>query len=225
MDPVRQFSVRGRSQVGALQANKVLRNTYLLLSSTLLFSAAVAGTSMALNLPYPGLIITLVGYFGLLFATERCADRPLGLVLVFALTGFMGYTLGPILNMYLHSFNHGGQLIMTALGGTGVIFFGLSAYTLVSGRRFQTWGTSLFIGLLVAFVLGIANIFFQMPALSLAVSALFMILCSGLILYQTAEIVHGGETNYIRATVILFVSLFNIFLSLLSILGFVGGRD
>lgn len=223
MEPFRQIS--SRSHVGALQANKVLRNTYMLLSLTLLFSAAVAGTAMVLNLPYPGLLITIVGYFGLLFATERCADRGLGLVLVFALTGFMGYTLGPILNLYLRTFSNGGELIMTALGGTGVIFLALSAYTLISGRRFQTWGTSLFIGLMVAFVLGLANLFFHMPALSLAVSALFMILCSGLIMYQTAEIVHGGETNYIRATVTLFVSLFNIFLSLLSILGFVGGRD
>lgn len=224
MNPQQQVTARARA-TSTLQANAVLRNTYMLLAMTLLFSAAVAGTAMAMNWPYPGLIITLVGYFGLLFATHKTADSSLGLVCVFALTGFMGYTIGPILSAYIAAFSNGTELVMTAMGGTGVIFLGLSAYVLISGRRFQTWGTTLFVGMLVAFVLAMANLFFQMPALSLAVSGLFMLVSSGIILYQTAEIVHGGETNYIRATVVLFVSLFNLFLSLLQILGFVGGED
>lgn len=213
-----------RAQV-ALATNNVLRNTYILLSLTLLFSAAVAATAMALALPYPGLIITLVGYFGLLFAVERTKNSGLGLVFVFALTGFMGYTLGPILNMYINGFSNGGQIVMLALGGTGAMFFGLSSYALISGKRFNQWAGALFAGILVAFLLGLGAVLFQIPALSLAVSALFILLMSGLILYQTGEIIHGGETNYISATVTLFVSLYNMFLSLLSILGVVMGED
>src|SRR5699024_11039693 len=213
-----------RAQV-ALATNNVLRNTYILLSMTLLFSAAVAGTAMALALPYPGLIITMVGYFGLLFAVERTKNSGLGLVFVFALTGFMGYTLGPILNLYINGFSNGGQIVMLALGGTGVIFLGLSSYALVSGKRFNQWAGVLFAGILVAFLLGLGAVLFQIPALSLAVSALFILLMSGLILYQTGEIIHGGETNYISATVTLFVSIYNMFLSLLSILGFAMGDD
>lgn len=209
----------------ALATNNVLRNTYLLLSMTLLFSAAVAGISMALALPYPGLIITMVGYFGLLFAVERTKNSSLGLVFVFALTGFMGYTLGPIINAYLTMFSNGAEIVMLALGGTGAIFIGLSSYVLVSGKRFNQWAGALFAGILVAFVMSIAAIIFSIPALSLAVSVLFVALMSGLILYQTGEIIHGGETNYISATVTLFVTIFNLFLSLLSILGFAMGDD
>lgn len=209
----------------ALATNNVLRNTYLLLSMTLLFSAAVAGATMALGLPYPGLIIVLVGYFGLLFAVEKTKRSGWGLFFVFALTGFMGYTLGPILSMYIAAFSNGAQIVMLALGGTGAIFVGLSGYALASGRRFNQWAGALFAGILVAFLLGIGAIIFNIPALSLAVSALFILLMSGLILYQTGEIVNGGETNYITATVTLFVSIYNLFLSLLSILGFVMGDD
>jgi len=214
----------GRVQ-SALDTNKVLRNTYMLLSMTLLFSAAVAGISMALALPYPGIIITLVGYFGLLFAVERTKNSALGLVFVFALTGFMGYTLGPIINMYLTMFSNGAEIVMLALGGTGAIFIGLSSYALVSGKRFNQWAGALFAGIIVAFVMSIAAIIFSIPALSLAVSVLFVALMAGVILYQTGEIIHGGETNYISATVTLFVTIFNLFLSLLQILGFAMGED
>jgi len=209
----------------ALATNSVLRNTYMLLSMTLLFSAIVAGTTMALGLPYPGPIITLVGYFGLLFGVEKTKNSGMGLVLVFALTGFMGYTLGPILNLYIHGFSNGGQMVMLALGGTGALFFGLSGYALVSGRRFNQWAGMLFAGILVAFLLGLGAIFFHIPALSLAVSALFVLLMSGLIVFQTGEIIHGGETNYISATVTLFVALYNMFLSLLSLLAAFMGND
>ena len=207
-----------RSQEAILATNKVIKNTYILLSMTLLFSAACAGVSMALNLPYPGLFLTLAIYFGLLFATAKFSDSGLGLVFVFALTGFLGYTLGPILNAYL-SLPNGGELVMTAMGATGAIFLGLSGYALTSRRNFSFMGSFLMIGILVAFLAGIGAIFFQLPALSLAVSAMFVLLMSGLILYQTSEIIHGGETNYIMATVTLFVALFNLFTSLLHLLG------
>lgn len=209
----------------ALATNSVLRNTYMLLSMTLLFSAAVAGTAMALNAPHPGMIITLVGYFGLLFAVEKTKDSAMGLVSVFALTGFMGYTIGPIINMYLTQFSNGGQIVMMALGGTGAIFLGMSGYALASGRRFNQWAGMLFIGIMVAFVMGLIAVIFSIPALSMAVSALFVLLMAGLIVYQTGEIVHGGETNYISATVTLFVTIYNLFLSLLQLLGVFAGEE
>ena len=209
---------------GALATNKVLRNTYSLLSMTLLFSAATAGMSMALNLPHPGLLLTLAGYFGLLFATSRFRNSGLGLVCVFALTGFMGYTLGPILNAYL-SLANGGQVVMTAMGGTGLIFLGLSGYALASRKDFSFMGGFLMVGILVAFLGGLAAVFLEMPMLSLAVSAMFVLLMAGLILFETSNIIHGGETNYIMATVTLYVSIFNLFTSLLHLLGFMGGEE
>jgi modulator of FtsH protease len=209
---------------GALATNKVLRNTYSLLSMTLLFSAATAGVSMALNLPHPGLLLTLAGYFGLLFATSKFRNSGLGLVCVFALTGFMGYTLGPILNAYL-SLANGGQVVMTAMGGTGLIFLGLSGYALASRKDFSFMGGFLMVGILVAFLGGLAAVFLEMPMLSLAVSAMFVLLMAGLILFETSNIIHGGETNYIMATVGLYVSIFNLFTSLLHLLGFMGGEE
>jgi modulator of FtsH protease len=213
-----------RGQTAVLSTNKVVRNTYWLLSMTLLFSALTAGVSMALNLPHPGLLITLVGYFGLLFATTKFRDSSLGLVFVFALTGFMGYTLGPILNAYL-AMSNGGQLVMTAMSATGIIFLGLSGYALTSRKDFSFMGSFLMVGILVAFFAGLAAVFFEMPALSLAVSAMFVLLMSGLILYETSNIINGGETNYIMATVTLFVAIYNLFTSLLHLLGFLGGEE
>ena len=218
MNPVTQ------TQTSLLATNKVIRNTYSLLSMTLLFSAITAGISMALNLPHPGLLLTLVGYFGLLFATAKFRNSALGLLFVFALTGFMGYTLGPILNSYL-SLANGGQIVMTAMAGTGAIFLGLSGYALTTRKDFSYMGGFLMVGILVAFLAGIAAIFFQMPALSLAVSSIFILLMSGLILYETSNIIHGGETNYIMATVSLFVAIFNLFTSLLHLLGFMNGEQ
>jgi len=213
-----------RSQVTTLETNKVLRNTYTLLSMTLLFSGLTAGGAMALNLPHPGLIITLVGYFGLLFLTTKYRDTGLGIAFVFTLTGFMGYTLGPILSSYLALAN-GGQIVMTAMGGTGAIFLGLSAYALTTRKDFSFMGGFLMVGILVAFMAGLGSVFFEVPALSLAVSAMFILLMSGLILYETSNIIHGGETNYIMATVTLYVSIFNLFTSLLHLLGFMNGEE
>lgn len=211
-------------QSTTLATNKVIRNTYNLLSMTLLFSALVAGVSMSLNLPHPGLLLTLGGYFGLLFLTAKFRDSAKGLGFVFALTGFMGYTLGPVLNSFL-ALPNGGQIVMTAMGATGIIFLSLSAYALTSRKNFSFIGGFLMAGILVAFFAGLAAVFFEMPALSLAVSAMFVLLMSGLILYQTSELIHGGETNYIMATVTLYVSIFNLFTSLLHLLGAMGGDD
>ena len=212
------------SRGNIIETNRVLRNTYALLALTLLFSAATAGISMALNLPHPGLVLTLVGYFGLLFLTSRFRNSGIGLVMVFALTGFMGYTLGPLLNAYL-SLANGPQMVMTALGGTGVIFLGLSGYVLVSRKDFSFMGGFLMAGILVAFLAGLGAIFFEMPGLALAVSSLFVLLMAGLILYETSNIIHGGETNYIMATVTLYVSIYNLFTSLLHLLGVMGGQE
>jgi len=207
-----------------LATNKVIRNTYTLLSMTLLFSGLTAGVSMALNLPHPGLLITIGGYFGLLFLTTKFRDSAMGLGFVFALTGFMGYTLGPILNSYL-ALPNGGQLVMTAMGGTGAIFLGLSGYALTTRKDFSFMGGFLITGILVAFIAGLGAMLFEIPALSLVVSSMFILLMAGLILYETSNIIHGGETNYIMATVTLFVSIFNLFTSLLHLLGFMSGND
>jgi len=222
MDPLANTVIR--TQPSVLATNKVIRNTYILLSMTLVFSALTAATSMVLNLPHPGMLITFAGYFGLLFLTTRFSDSGLGLLFVFALTGFMGYTLGPVLNAYL-SLPNGNQLVMTALGATGVIFLSLSGYALTSRKDFSFMGAFLMVGILVAFLAGIAAVFFTMPGLSLAVAAMFVLLMSGLILYQTSQIIHGGETNYIMATVTLYVSIYNLFLSLLQLLGAFSGDD
>ena len=213
-----------RSQSSTLATNKVIRNTYMLLSMTLLFSALTAGVSMALNLPHPGLLLTLAGYFGLLFLTAKFRDSALGLAFVFALTGFMGYTLGPILNAYL-ALPNGGQLVMTAMGATGAIFLGLSGYALTSRRDFSFMGGFLMVGILVAFLAGLGAVFFEMPGLSLAVSSMFVLLMAGLILYETSNIIHGGETNYIMATVTLYVAIYNLFTSLLHLLGALGSQE
>ena len=214
-----------RDEVSILATNKVLKNTYILLAMTLIFSAATAGLSMSMNLQHPGMIITLVGYFGLLWLTAKFRNSSLGILCVFALTGFMGMTLGPILNMYLNAYSNGHELIMTSLGGTGVIFLGLSAYALTTKKDFSFIAGFLMVGILVAFLAGLGAIVFNIPALSLGVSAMFIMLMSGMILYQTSAIIHGGETNYIMATVTLYISLFNLFTSLLHILGAMSGRN
>ena len=224
MTPFKTRAIALPSPVGTraesvLATNRVIRNTYMLLSMTLLFAAITAAASVAMRLPHPGLIITLVGYFGLLFLTTKLRNSGWGVLSVFGLTGFMGYTLGPILNAYL-SLPNGHETVMLALGGTGAVFLGLSAYAVVSRKDFGFMGGFLAVGILVAFLAGLAAIFFQLPAMSLAVSAAFMLLASGLILFETSQIIHGGETNYVMATVSLYVSIYNLFVSLLSLLGF-----
>lgn len=211
-------------QVSSLATSGVLRNTYMLLSMTLAFSALTAGVAMAFNMPHPGLLLTLVGYFGLLFLVSKYQNSAAGLGFVFALTGFMGYTLGPILNSYL-SLPNGSQVVMTTMAGTAVIFLALSAYAVTSRKDFSFMGTFLMIGILVGFLAGLGAIFFDMPGLSLAVSAMFVLLMAGLILYETGNIINGGEMNYIMATVTLYVAIFNLFSSLLHLLGFMGDGE
>ena len=200
----------------------VLRNTYRLLSMTLAFSALTALGAAALALPHPGLLLTLAGYFGLLFLTSRLRNSAWGIAAVFALTGFMGYTLGPILNAYL-AMSGGPSIVATAMGSTAAVFLGLSVYARSAPvTNMPRFGTFLFVGIVTAFVLALVAAFGQMPMLSLAVSGLFVLLMSGLIVYETQNIITGGETNYIMATVTLFVAIYNLFASLLHLLGFLG---
>lgn len=204
-------------------AQRVLRNTYGLLSLTLIFSAGVAALSVALALPGPGLILTLGGYFGLLFAIHKLKNSGWAIPAVFALTGFMGYSLGPLLSRTL-SLPGGATTIAMALASTGAIFLALSAWVSITRRDFQWMGGMLFAGMVVALLAGLAAMFFQIPALALAVSGAVALISAGLILYETSAIVNGGETNYVLATVSLFVSLFNLFTSLLHLFG-IGSND
>lgn len=216
----------GNRSESVLSTNKVLRNTYLLLGLTFMFSAFTAYMSYATHARPMNILLMLVGVYGLMFLTQALKNSPWGLVSVFAFTGFLGYTLGPILNSYIANYTNGHQLIATALGGTGMIFFALSGYALTTRKDFSFLSGFLFVATMVALLAMIAGIFFQTPALQLGISAMFVLISSGLILFQTSEIIHGGETNYISATVTLFVSIYNLFLSLLQLLGtFSGNRD
>lgn len=211
-------------EASVIQTNKVLRNTYMLLGMTLAFSALTAGVSMAINLPYfMGLILSLVG-FGLLFVVHRMADSAKGLPAIFAFTGVLGAALGPMLNHYV-ALSGGPQLVMQSLGGTAIVFFGLSAYALQSKRDFSAMTGFLVTGLIIAIVAMIANIFLAIPALSLTISSVVVLIMSGLILADTSRIIRGGETNYIRATVGLYLSIYNLFTSLLHLLGAFGGDE
>ncbi len=223
MDRYPSTVVGSNVSTSALATNKVLRNTYLLLGATLAFSAVMAGVAMAMNMPHFGLFTILV-YFGLLFAVHKTQNSSWGILWTFALTGFLGLTLGPILNAYLTMLPNGSQVVMTALGTTAVAFLGLSAYAISSKRDFSFMGGFLMIGAIGAFVLGLIAYFFNMPTLSLVVSGMFLVVSGGLMLWQTSEIVRGGETNYITATVTLYVSIYNMFLSLLHLLG-MGGDE
>jgi len=216
-------STMSRNTESVLATNKVLRNTYILLSTTLLFSAFTAYLSLGTMPLNPFLM--LGGIYGLMFLTQKLRNSPWGLLSVFAFTGFMGYTLGPVINLYLHGFSNGPQIVGAALGGTGMIFLGLSAYVLATGKDFSYMGGFLFVAVMVAVLGMIANLFLQLPLLQLMISSAFMLISSGLILMQTSAIINGGETNYITATVSLFVSIYNIFLSLLNILSAFSGRD
>ena len=207
-----------------VSTNKVLKNTYMLLGMTLAFSAVTASITMALNLPHMfALVLMLVG-FGLLFVVNRMADTAKGLRAIFAFTGVMGASLGPTLNYYV-ALPGGPSLIMQALGGTAIVFFGLSAYALTTRKDFSYMGGFLMVGLIVAIVAGIANIFLGIPALSLTISAAIVMVMSGLILFDTSRIIHGGETNYIRATVSLYLNIYNLFLNLLHLLTALTGGD
>lgn len=208
-----------------LATNRVLRNTYLLLGMTFLFSALTAYFSWKSNAGPMNPLVLIAGMYGLMFLTQSLRNSVWGLVSIFAFTGFLGYTLGPILSFYTQTFSNGHQLIMMALGATGIIFFGLSGYTLTTRKDFSYLGGFLFVVTMTAVLLMIAGFFFQAPALFLAISALFVLISSGMILFQTSQIIHGGETNYIMATITLYVSLYNLFLSLLQIFGAFNNKE
>lgn len=213
-----------RSQEAVLATNKVLKNTYMLLSMTLLFSAVTAGVSMAVGIGQGTALILMLVSFGMLFWVHKTADSSQGLVAIFAFTGCLGAALGPMLTYYL-SMSNGPELVMQALGGTALIFFALSGYALTTRKDFSFMRGFLFTGLIVVIVAMLANLFFQIPALQLALSAAIIMIMSGLILFDTSRIINGGETNYIRATVGLYLSIYNIFTSLLHILGAFSGDD
>lgn len=220
-----QQNLKGVSAVapGILATNKVIRNTYLLLSMTIVFSAITAfiSTSLQIALPFWAVIL---GYFGLLYMTSATANSAMGLVSVFLFTGFMGFTLGPMLNYYIHGFSNGPELITAALASTGALFFALSGYAMTTRKDFSYMGGFLFIGLTIALLVSIAGLFFNMPGLQLAVSGAIVLLMSGYLLFQTSLIINGGERNYIMATVSLYITLLNLFTSLLQLLAAFGGR-
>ncbi len=220
------------SQTGArsIEINKVLKNTYMLLSMTLLFSAAMAGVAMAMNIGMINIFVNLIVMFGLLFAVHKTAESAMGLVLTFAFTGWMGFQLGPVLNMYLSFMSNGSAIIMQALGGTGLIFLALSGYVLTTKKDFTFMRGFLFAGLMVVIVTAIggfiASLFgVNISGLSLAISAVVVLLMSGFILYDTSSIMQGHETNYIRATVGMYLNLYNLFVSLLHLLSAFNGDD
>ncbi len=224
MNPMQQPSIV-RTGESALATNKVLRNTYALLSLTMLFSALMAGVSMFMNMGQGAHLLSFIGSIVLIwFVLPRTANSAAGIGVVFAITGLMGFGLGPLLNAYL-SMANGSQVVMTALGGTGIIFLGLSAYALTTKKDFSFLGGMLFVGILMVLAGAIVNIFLAIPAFSLALSAIIIMLMSGFILFDTGRIVNGGETNYVLATVSLYLSIYNIFVSLLHILGAFGSDD
>lgn len=220
----REQNVVMRGSTSVLETNRVLRNTYILLSFTLLFSAFVAGAAMVTNAPPLNPMITIVGYIGLLLGIQATANSGLGIALVFAFTGFMGYTLGPLLNMYLHMYANGQQIIMTALGGTGIAFFGLSGYAMSTKRDFSYMAGFLLVGLLALICASLANIFMQIPALEIVISFATVLIFSAYILFETSLIINGGERNYILATVNLYISILNLFMALLRLLSIFGGN-
>jgi len=213
---------RTRSSGHAIEINKVLKNTYMLLGASIGFSAVVAYVAAVMNLAHPGLIVTLVGFYGTLFVIHKTRNSAAGIFWVFVLTGFMGYTLGPIVGLLSAT---APQILIQALGGTGLIFFGLSAWVLTSKKDFSFLSGMIAAGFWVLLIAIIASLFLNISGLSLAISAGFMIFSSMIILYQTSEIIKGGERNYISATVTLYVSLYNIFVSLLHLLMAFSGDD
>ncbi|NLD01069.1 MAG: Bax inhibitor-1/YccA family protein [Gammaproteobacteria bacterium] len=209
----------GQTTAARSESSSVLRNTYGLLALTLAFSGVVAYFSQQMGMPHPGLMLTLVGFYGLFFATMKLRNSGWGLLTTFALTGFMGYTLGPILNMYM-SMPNGASVISSAFAMTAFVFTGLSAYVLITRKDMSFLNGFITVGFFVLLAAVIASFIFEISGLQLAISAGFVLFSSVMILFQTSAIIQGGERNYIMATISLYVSIYNLFLSLLSILGF-----
>jgi modulator of FtsH protease len=210
----------------SLSEATVLKNTYLLLSGTLLFSAGCAWFALISNAQPLGFLTTIIGIFGLSYLTQALKNSAMGLIAIFAFTGFLGYTLGPMFNMIIASYTNGADIIFTALGATGIIFLALSAYVLTTRKNFSYMSGFLFSAMIIVFLLSLANLFFQFPILNILISGAFAMLSSALILYQTSAVINGGERNYIMATIQIFMALFNLFISLLNLLTiFAGSRD
>jgi modulator of FtsH protease len=219
------LSTVSQRSTSAIATNKVLRNTYMLLSLTLLFSGLTAAISMLMNMPPMTYLISVIGGMVIaMFVLPRFANSPAGIGIVFLITGLLGFGLGPILTMYA-SLPNGGNIITLSLAGTGAIFMGLSAYVLTTRKDFSFLGGFLMVGFLLVLLAALANIFLQIPAMSLMISAVVIMIMSGFILYDTSRIIHGGETNYVLATIGLYMTIFNIFISLLQILGIMGSDD
>jgi modulator of FtsH protease len=212
-------------QESALAVNKVLRNTYMLLSMTLFFSAICAVTTMMMQVSQGVGLVLLIGGFITSFVVQATARSAKGLVWVFIFAGLMGGALGPVISAYMMAYGNGSAIVAQALGGTALIFLSLSGYVLVTGKNFSYLGGFLTTGLVVALIAIIANIFLQIPALSLAISSAVILIMSGYILYETSSIINGGQRNYILATISLYLSIFNIFIHLLNLLGALTGRE
>jgi modulator of FtsH protease len=217
-------SYSSAGQASVLETNKVLRNTYMLLAMTLTFSAVCAGIAMAMDIPRGMSMIMSLAALVMIFFLNKASESSMGIWFVFAFTGLLGGSLGPMLNHYA-GFPGGTELIVQALGSTALVFFGLSGYVLTTKKDFSFMGGFLLVGLIVAVVASIANIFLGIPALSLAVSAAIVFIMSGFILYDTSRIINGGETNYIRATVSMYLNLYNLFTSILHLLGAFNSDD
>ncbi|MBB2496299.1 Bax inhibitor-1/YccA family protein [Aquipseudomonas ullengensis] len=213
-----------QTQVEQQEVSKVLRNTYGLLALTLAFSGLVAFVSQQLHLPHPGFLITLVGFYGLFFLTVKLRNSGWGLLSTFALTGFMGYTLGPILNRYLGMAN-GAEVISSAFAMTAFVFFGLSAYVLTTRKDMSFLAGFITAGFFVLVAAMLVSVFVEISGLQLAISAGFVLFASASILFQTSAIIHGGERNYLMATISLYVSIYNLFISLLQLFGIMGSDD
>lgn len=212
-----------RPQSG-LAVNTILRKTYFLLSLTLLFSAATAGFAVIKNVSAVNPFISIIGVFGLYFLVYGLRNSPFGVAALFLFTGFIGYTLGPVLNMYIHNFSNGPQLVATSLGATGVIFLSLSGYVLATKKDFSYMGGFLFVAMLVGILASLGALVFQMPMLMIASSAAFVLIASGMILFDTSRIMNNGETSAVMATIQLYMDIYILFVNLLQVLSFFGGQ-
>lgn len=218
------YAVNNGVQAGQLEVSRVLRNTYGLLALTLAFSGVMAFVAQQMRVGYPNIFVVLIGFYGLFFLTNKLRDSAWGLVSTFALTGFMGFLLGPILNRYL-GMAGGAEIVSSAFAMTALVFGGLSAYVLITRKDMSFLGGFITAGFFVLLGAMLASFFFQISGLQLAISAGFVLFSSVCILFQTSAIIQGGERNYIMATISLYVSIYNLFISLLQIFGIMSRDD
>ena len=220
----KDYAVHHGQQVEQQEISKVLRNTYSLLALTLAFSGVMAFVAQQMRVGYPNVFVVLIGFYGLFFLTNKLRDSAWGLVSTFALTGFMGFILGPILNRYL-GMAGGAEVVSSAFAMTALVFGGLSAYVLITRKDMSFLSGFITAGFFVLLGAVVASFFFQISGLQLAISAGFVLFSSVCILFQTSAIIHGGERNYIMATISLYVSIYNLFVSLLQLFGIMGRDD